>query len=280
MAHPRYAALQVLWVVAVVFRWRTAGMRVRRQLTWLVSAATISVLALLIGLLVAGSPRAGLLAATLVPLAAGWAIVHGQHTASYAALSWLSRADADPTELPTDLARAVAEALSAPGATLWIGSDELHAVGVWPESDAVIAPTTLAALQQSTDQQTRVVVRGGAAVGALTVRRPAQDDLSLAESRLLDDLASQGALVIDHLGLGDVIARQRQAGHLSGLSPRERDVLELMARGRSNAAICDELHLSIKTVEPIVSTIFSKLGLHADAASNRRVLAVLAYVRS
>ena len=52
-----------------------------------------------------------------------------------------------------------------------------------------------------------------------------------------------------------------------------------MARGRSNAAICDELHLSIKTVEPIVSTIFTKLGLHADAASNRRVLAVLAYVR-
>jgi DNA-binding NarL/FixJ family response regulator len=86
--------------------------------------------------------------------------------------------------------------------------------------------------------------------------------------------------VIEHLGLADVIARQRQAGHLDRLSPRERDVLELMARGCSNAAICDELHLSIKTVEPIVSTIFSKLGLHADAASNRRVLAVLAYVRN
>ena len=171
------------------------------------------------GLLAAGSPRAGLLAATLVPLAAGWAVMHGQHAAAYSALSWLSRADTDPAELPADLARAVAEALSAPGTTLWIGSDELRAVGVWPESDAAIAPTTLAAFQ-------------------------------------------------------------RQAGHLDGLSPRERDVLELMARGRSNAAICDELHLSSKTVEPIVSTIFTRLGLHADAASNRRVLAVLAYVRT
>ena len=149
------------------------------------------------GLLAAGSPRAGLLAATLVPLALGWAVVHGQHAAAYSALSWLSRADTDPAELPADLARAVAEALSAPGTTLWIGSDELRAVGVWPESDAAIAPTTLAAFQ--------------------------------------------------------------------GMP--------------GNAAICDELHLSSKTVEPIVSTIFTKLGLHADAASNRRVLAVLAYVR-
>ena len=86
--------------------------------------------------------------------------------------------------------------------------------------------------------------------------------------------------MIEHLSLADVVAGQRRAGHLDGLSPRERDVLELMARGLSNAAICEELHLSIKTVEPVVSTIFTKLGLHADAASNRRVLAVLAFVRT
>ena len=64
------------------------------------------------------------------------------------------------------------------------------------------------------------------------------------------------------------------------LSPRERDVLQLMSQGLSNAAICTELHLSIKTIEPVVSTIFTKLGLHADSASNRRVLAVLAYLRN
>jgi uncharacterized membrane protein len=169
-AHPLSAALQVLWVVAIARRGRTAGPRVRRQQAWVVCADAFSVLALLAGLLVTGSPRAGLLAATLVPLAAGWAIVHGHHATAYAALSWLSRADADSAELPTDLARAVAEALSAPGATLWMGGDELHAVGVWPDSYAVIAPTTLAALEQSPVQQTCVVMRGGAAVGALTVQ--------------------------------------------------------------------------------------------------------------
>lgn len=52
-----------------------------------------------------------------------------------------------------------------------------------------------------------------------------------------------------------------------------------MARGLSNAAVAEQLHLSIKTVEPVVGSIFAKLDLHADAASNRRVLAVLAYVR-
>jgi DNA-binding NarL/FixJ family response regulator len=56
-------------------------------------------------------------------------------------------------------------------------------------------------------------------------------------------------------------------------------VLELLARGLSNSAICHELHLSIKTVEPVVSAIFSKLGLQPDAGSNRRVLAALAYRR-
>ena len=86
--------------------------------------------------------------------------------------------------------------------------------------------------------------------------------------------------MIEHVSLADVVARESLDGHLDGLSPREHEVLQLMARGLSNVAICNELHLSIKTVEPVVSTIFIKLGLHADSASNRRVLAVLAYLRS
>ena len=57
-------------------------------------------------------------------------------------------------------------------------------------------------------------------------------------------------------------------------------MLALIARGLSNAAICEELHLSVKTVEPLVSAVFSKLGLRADAGSNRRVLAALAYLRA
>jgi DNA-binding CsgD family transcriptional regulator len=280
IAHPTYAGLQLLWVLAVAVRWRTAGASVRRQLTWLVSAAAASVLALAIGLAAAGSPRAGLLTATLVPVAAGWAIVHGQHVVAYSALSWLSRTEADPADLPTDLARTVADALAAPGATLWMGSEGLHAVGVWPETDDEITPTTVAELCRSPLLHARTVRSRGTNVGALSVARDRTDHLSLSETRLFDDLASQASLVIDHIRLADVIARQRQSGNLDGLTPRERDVLELMARGRTNAAICDELHLSIKTVEPIVSTIFTKLGLHSDAANNRRVLAVLAYLRT
>ena len=223
----------------------------------------------------------GLISATLLPITAGWAIVHGQNVAAYSALSWMSRTGPESGDRPTDLARAVAEALAAPGATLWMGPpDDLHAVGVWPETDEDIPSRDLDLLVGWPDHQVRAVTSRGAVVGALTVRRTRSDRLSLAENRLFDDLAAQAALVIDHLDLGEIILRQRQAGHLEGLSPREREVLQLMARGLSNAAICEELHLSIKTVEPVVSTIFTKLGLHADATSNRRVLAVLAFIRT
>ena len=143
IAHPAYIGFQVLWIVAVVVRWRVAGPSVRRQLTWLVTAAAVSVVALVIGLLAAGTPRPGLLAATLVPVAAGWAIVHGQHVTAYSALTWLSRTASDSMDLSTDLARAVADAFAAPSATLWTGGGELHAVGVWPETEDDIVPTTL-----------------------------------------------------------------------------------------------------------------------------------------
>ncbi len=116
-------------------------------------------------------------------------------------------------------------------------------------------------------------------VGAISVDRAEGDPLSLAELRLLDDLSAQAGLVIEHQGLADVFARQHRAGRLEGLSAREQEVLELLARGLSNAAICRELHLSVKTVEPLISAIFAKLGLHHDAGSNRRVLAALAYAR-
>jgi DNA-binding CsgD family transcriptional regulator len=280
VAHPAYIGFQLLWVLAVIARWRTSGGHVRRQLTWLVGAAAVSVAALVVGLAIWDTPRAGLLSATLVPVAAGWAIVYGQHAAAYSALSWLSRAGRQSGDLSSDLARAAAEALLASGSTLWVGTERLHAIGVWPESNATIEPTTLAALQQSSSTHLRVVSSRGAVVGALSLDRARTDQLSLAEGRLFNDLAAQAALVIDHVGLASVIARQQRVGHLDGLSTREQEVLGLMARGLSNAAICKELHLSIKTVEPVVSTIFTKFGLHPDASSNRRVLAVLAFLRT
>ena len=83
--------------------------------------------------------------------------------------------------------------------------------------------------------------------------------------------------LLDRLSLARVVEVERAAGHLDELSPRENDVLDLMAQGLSNTAIADRLHLSIKTVEPAISSIFRKLGLDDDPASNRRVLAVVEY---
>lgn len=262
VAHPVYALLQALWVVALVVRWRVSGPVVRRQLLVLAVPVAGSVIALLIGLAVWGSPNGLLLATALVPVGAGWAIVHGQHLVAYGALSWLSRAGGS-ADLPTDLARAVAEAMDAP-AVVWVGDgDRLDAIGVWPASDTDIAPTPLAALAQA-----RPVRRDGEVVGAISVTGA---DLTRAQDRLLDDLAAQAAVVIARIPA-------RSVRLLDGLTPREQQVLELMARGYTNAAICAELHLSVKTVEPAVSRIFDKLGLQPDAASNRRVLAVVAYL--
>lgn len=278
IAHPTFAAFQILWVVVVIVRWRSADGVARRQLTWMVGAAAISVGALLVGLAVWGTPRPGLISATLLPVAAGWAIVHGHHVASYSALTWMSRTAPDSDDLPADLARAVGESMGASSATLWMGAaNELYAVGAWPDPTDDLTATTLDVLRRTNGVEVRAVLRQEAVVGALSIHRG--ESLSVRETRLVDDLVAQAALVLQHLSLSEVISRERRAGHLEGLSPRERDVLELMARGLSNAAICEELHLSIKTVEPAVSTIFTKLELLPDAGSNRRVLAVLAFVQ-
>ncbi|TDE03133.1 LuxR family transcriptional regulator [Jiangella asiatica] len=153
----------------------------------------------------------------------------------------------------------------------------LHAVGVWPETSAVIPQTTAERLAGSPSRHARLVEQGGAVIGAISVDRVSTDRLSLAEHRLFADLVAQAALVLDHVNLAEIVARQRRAGRLDGLTQREVEVLELMARGLSNQAICEQLHLSVKTVEPAVGSIYTKLGLTADA--NRRVLAVLAYLR-
>lgn len=70
------------------------------------------------------------------------------------------------------------------------------------------------------------------------------------------------------------------ADALDSLTPREQEILELMAEGKSNQAICDALHLTVKTVEGHVSNIFMKLGLLPEPDTHRRVLAVLTYMRA
>jgi DNA-binding NarL/FixJ family response regulator len=90
---------------------------------------------------------------------------------------------------------------------------------------------------------------------------------------------ARGGSVIDP----DVVAqllRRRDGGTLGTLTGRERDILALMAQGRSNRAISERLFLSPKTVETHVGAIFAKLGLLPAADDHRRVLAVITYLRS
>lgn len=158
VAHPAYTLFQVTWLVGVLARWRQANGILRSQLALLAAALGVATVGLLAGLIVTGSPRAGLLLTPLLPVAAGWSMVH--------------------------------------------------------------------------------------------------------------------------LSLTRVVEETRAGGGLASLSPRENEVLDLMAQGMSNKAISEQLHLSLKTVEPIVSSIFTKLHLPADATTNRRVLAVRALLET
>jgi DNA-binding NarL/FixJ family response regulator len=89
-----------------------------------------------------------------------------------------------------------------------------------------------------------------------------------------------GGSVIDPTVVSRLIGRQRKADPIETLTSRERDVLALMAEGRSNRAIGERLFLSPKTVEAHVGTIFSKLGIEGTADDNRRILSVLAWLRA
>jgi serine/threonine-protein kinase len=88
-----------------------------------------------------------------------------------------------------------------------------------------------------------------------------------------------GESVIDPEVVSRLVARPRRGSPLETLTERERDVLALMAEGRSNQAIAGQLWMSPKTVETHVGAIFSKLRLTPAAEDHRRVLAVLAFLR-
>jgi len=90
----------------------------------------------------------------------------------------------------------------------------------------------------------------------------------------------EGECVLDPTIVARLIKRPRPDGPLNELTQRERQVLALMAEGRSNQGIRDRLFLSPKTVEAHVKHIFEKLGLEESSDDHRRVLAVLTYLRA
>ena len=91
---------------------------------------------------------------------------------------------------------------------------------------------------------------------------------------------AQGGTVLDPEVVAQLLTRRRRGDLLETLTAREQEVLKLMAEGRSNTAIAERLYVGEGTVEKHVSSIFSKLGLPVTESDHRRVLAVLAYLRS
>jgi DNA-binding NarL/FixJ family response regulator len=89
-----------------------------------------------------------------------------------------------------------------------------------------------------------------------------------------------GGSALDPIIVSTLLSRQRNEDPLAELTPREREVLTLMAEGRSNQGIADKLVITLRAVEKYVSTIFGKLGLPSTGSDSRRVLAVLLYLRS
>jgi DNA-binding NarL/FixJ family response regulator len=89
-----------------------------------------------------------------------------------------------------------------------------------------------------------------------------------------------GGSAIDPRIVSTLLSRQRSDDPLAALTPREREVLELMATGSSNQGIADKLVITIRAVEKYVSSIFGKLGLPSTGSESRRVLAVLLFLNS
>jgi DNA-binding NarL/FixJ family response regulator len=115
-----------------------------------------------------------------------------------------------------------------------------------------------------------------AGVGYLLKDRVADVD------RFVDSVrrVGEGGSALDPEVVGRLLGRRRREDPLEALSPREREVLGLMAEGRSNHGIAQALVVTERAVEKHVTSIFGKLGLEAAPDDHRRVLAVLAYVRS
>ncbi|MER7176726.1 response regulator transcription factor [Streptomyces mesophilus] len=126
-----------------------------------------------------------------------------------------------------------------------------------------------------TKYATELLAGGSAGVGYLLKDRVA----NIAEFTSALDRVAAGGTALDPEVVTQLAGASRRTDDLATLTAREREVLGLMAEGRSNAAIAAALHVSAGTVEKHVASLFGKLGLPASEDMNRRVLAVLRFLR-
>jgi DNA-binding NarL/FixJ family response regulator len=101
------------------------------------------------------------------------------------------------------------------------------------------------------------------------------DDFTSALRRI-----AAGGSALDPIVVSQLLVRGREGDPLGRITPREREVLELVAEGRSNKAIAERLVISLRAVQKHVTSVFTKLDLPATDDDHRRILAVLAYLRS
>lgn len=123
---------------------------------------------------------------------------------------------------------------------------------------------------------TELLETGPGGVGYLLKDRVAEVTDFVGAVRQVAD----GGTVIDPDVVRDLLVRRRNKQPLDRLTAREREVLGLMAQGRTNAAVAQALVVSEAAVAKHINSIFAKLGLARTATDHRRVLAVLAYLQA
>jgi DNA-binding NarL/FixJ family response regulator len=146
------------------------------------------------------------------------------------------------------------------------------------EARARVPGTPVLVLSQYVEESyaAELLADGSGAVGYLLKDRVADPADFVAQVTRV----AEGGTAIDQEVVSQLLARRRADDPLEQLTPREREVLELMAQGLSNAAIAARLVVTDGAVEKHVTNIFGKLGLHTSAGGNLRVLAVLAWLRA
>lgn len=122
----------------------------------------------------------------------------------------------------------------------------------------------------------RLLADGAEGLGYLLKERVTDlDEFTSALRRV-----AAGGSALDPLVVSQLLSRGRDGDPLGSLTPREREVLELVAEGRSNKAIAERLVITLRAVQKHVTSIFLKLDLPASDDDHRRILAVLTYLRA